>query len=443
MTSEKKENNTLKLSKRTPKFSRSEDKRVKSGARARKVALRELNTTKTTINERTETKKKSDYTTEEFVVFAPCPIGLEVPLKNELLNLGFSDAEVGKSGCKFNTNWIGVMKANLYSRIASRILVQIAHGDIKTEDEIYDLARSAPWERWFGPEHTLRVDVTGLKSTFTSLQFCNLRAKDGIVDRLRIKEGARPNIDKARPSAKVHLFIDSTSATIYLDTSGESLFKRGWRLDKGMAPIRENLAAGLLSLANWTPDIPLYDPFCGSGTILIEAAWIAKNIPPALFHPLGFERLRNHPVKIWREMKAQAKAELRADTPLKLFGTDIDNFALKAARSNMMRAGLEENEISLKVQNALESMPPCETGMILCNPPYGERLDEEDNLFWRQWSSLLKKQYAGWDINIITSDRDLPSKLRLKPRRKTPVFNGDLDCRLFNFEMVQESYRDA
>ncbi|CCG19192.1 conserved hypothetical protein [Taylorella asinigenitalis 14/45] len=436
-----KDSYTLSLKKTSKKSTLSKDsesKTVRSGARARKVAQRALNAQKTKIIP----KITSDYTTEKFSVFAPCPIGLEGVLLDELKSLGLRDVEIGKSGCSFKADWSGIMMANLSVRIASRILVQVAHEKIETENDIYELAYKVPWERWFGSEHTLRVDTTGMKTAFTSLQFCNLRAKDGIVDRLRDKEGSRPSIDTVRPSAKVHLFLDSASATFYLDTSGESLFKRGWRLDKGLAPIRENLAAGLLALTGWSPEKPLYDPFCGSGTILIEAAWIAKNIPPGLFHPLGFERFRNHPVKQWRQMKAEAKENLKASEPLQIYGTDIDTFALKAARANILRAGLESDEIVLKNINALECTPTSEPGVILCNPPYGERLDSEDTPFWREWSSVLKKQFTGWDINIITSDRDLPSKLRLKPRRKTPVFNGNLECRLFNFEMVEESYRN-
>src|SRR5690606_11080159 len=153
------------------------------------------------------------------------------------------------------------------SRLATRVLVQVAHGPVSQEDDILELARDTPWERWFGPQQRLRVDTSAIRSPMQSLQYCNLRAKDGICDRLREVEGARPDIDTVRPDARVHLFLDETSSTLYLDTSGESLFKRGWRLDKGEAPLRENLAAGLLALSDWNPAASLLDPFCGSGTI--------------------------------------------------------------------------------------------------------------------------------------------------------------------------------
>ncbi len=200
--------------------------------------------------------------------------------------LGYDDAEAGRAGCSFTADWAGVQRANLYSRLATRILVQVAHAEISHEDDILDLARDTPWERWFGAEQTLRVDTSAIKSPVQSLQYCNLRAKDGICDRLRELEGERPSIDTVRPDARVHLFLTGHTATLYLDTSGESLFKRGWRLDKGDAPLRENLAAGMLALAGWDPAAPLLDPFCGSGTILIEAAWIALGVPPRHLAPV-------------------------------------------------------------------------------------------------------------------------------------------------------------
>src|SRR5690606_4447388 len=161
-------------------------------------------------------------------------------LAAELLALGFEDTQESRAGCRFTTDWTGILRANLYSRLATRILVQVAHAAVDHEDDILALARATPWERWFGAEQSLRVDTSAIRSPMQSLQYCNLRAKDGICDRLREQEGARPDIDTVRPDARVHLFLNEDSATLYLDTSGESLFKRGWRLDKGEAPLREN-----------------------------------------------------------------------------------------------------------------------------------------------------------------------------------------------------------
>lgn len=381
---------------------------------------------------------------ERFKVFAPCPQGLEEALTAEMQALGYDDAEAGRAGCSFTADWAGVQRANLYSRLATRILVQVAHAEISHEDDILDLARDTPWERWFGAEQTLRVDTSAIKSPVQSLQYCNLRAKDGICDRLRELEGERPSIDTVRPDARVHLFLTGHTATLYLDTSGESLFKRGWRLDKGDAPLRENLAAGMLALAGWDPAAPLLDPFCGSGTILIEAAWIALGVPPGISRPFGFERLRGHDAYRWRDLKDDARSRILPQLDAPLVGYDLDPQAVEFARNNAERAWLTADTIRFEVGDAREVQAPADHGWIVTNPPYGERMaTEQDADLWRDWATCLKRNFAGWQLHIITSDLTLPNQMRLKPRRRVPLHNGALDCRLFGFELVAAGYRDA
>ncbi|MFT0532819.1 THUMP domain-containing protein [Castellaniella hirudinis] len=379
---------------------------------------------------------------ETHAVFAPCPHGLEDALALELQALGYAGVQAGRAGCHFQADWMGVMRANLYSRLATRILVQVAQADVRTEDDILALARQTEWERWFGPEHTLRVDTSAIHSPMRSLQYCNLRAKDGICDRLREREGERPSIDTVRPDARVHLFLDARQATLYLDVSGESLFKRGWRLDKGEAPLRENLAAGLLALSDWTPDAALLDPFCGSGTILIEAAWIALGVPPGIWRPFGFERLRTHEMRRWRDLKEDARARIAPQLDAPLVGSDIHPAAIEAARANVERAHLSPGTIRFEICDARRMPPPAESGWIVTNPPYGERLGDHDSDLWPQWATQLKQQYGGWQLNLITSDLDLPGQLRLKAKRRHPLHNGALDCRLFQFDLVSAQYRD-
>ena len=357
--------------------------------------------------------------------------------------MGFDQVTPTRAGVHFEVDWWGVQRANLYSRLATRILVRVAHGSVLKEDDIYDLARTVRWERWFGAEHTLRVDTSAVKSPFKSLQFCNLRAKDGICDHLRDLEGERPSIDTVRPDARVHLFLSNDSGTLYLDTSGESLFKRGWRLDKGEAPLRENLAAGLLALSGWDPEAPLVDPFCGSGTILIEAAWIALGVPPGIQRPFGFERLRGHQPNRWQDLKEEARSRIKPELDIPLIGIDVDPMAIEAAMRNMERAWLTEDTIQFEVGDARQAVAPAPKGWMVTNPPYGERLDDTESEFWREWSACLKKEFVGWQVNVITSDLELPSRMRLKPKRRIPIFNGALDCRLFSFELVERSYRDA
>lgn len=379
---------------------------------------------------------------ETFRCYAPCPQGLEDALTAEMQALGFDDAHAGRAGCAFTSDWSGVQRANLYSRLATRILVQVGQGDLNHEDELLDLAYSVPWERWFGPEDTLRVDTSAIKSPVHSLQYCNLRVKDGICDRLRDREGARPSIDTVRPDARVQLFMEGTHATLYLDTSGESLFKRGWRLDKGEAPLRENLAAGMLALAGWDPAAALVDPFCGSGTILIEAAWIALGVPPGISRPFGFERMRQHDARRWRDLKDDARSRIRTQLETPIIGYDIDERAIEFARANAERAWLTDETIRFEVADARHVQAPVEQGWIVTNPPYGERMEIADE-FWREWSACLKHQFAGWQAHVISSDMKLPQRMRLKPVRRIPLHNGSLDCRLFAFELVHASYRDG
>lgn len=381
---------------------------------------------------------------EVFTVFAPCPQGLEEALTAEMQALGYEDAQAGRAGCSFTADWSGVQRANLYSRLATRILVQVAHAEISHEDDILDLARDTPWERWFGAEQTLRVDTSAIKSPVQSLQYCNLRAKDGICDRLRELEGERPSIDTVRPDARVHLFLTGHTATLYLDTSGESLFKRGWRLDKGEAPLRENLAAGMLALAGWDPAAPLLDPFCGSGTILIEAAWIALGVPPGISRPFGFERLRDHDAYRWRDLKDDARSRILPQLDAPLVGYDLDPQAIEFAQNNAERAWLTADSIRFEIGDAREITAPADHGWIVTNPPYGERmLTEQDADLWRDWATCLKRNFAGWQLHVITSDMTLPNQMRLKPKRRVPLHNGALDCRLFGFELVAAGYRDA
>ncbi|MBV6271454.1 class I SAM-dependent RNA methyltransferase [Alcaligenaceae bacterium CGII-47] len=384
---------------------------------------------------------RSPQITEVFPIFAPCPHGMEEALAAELQALAFDAVEMGRAGCHFRADWMGVLRANLYSRLATRILVQVSQGAVHTEDDILELARETEWERWFGAEQTLRVDTSALRSPMQSLQYCNLRAKDGICDRLREREGERPSIDTVRPDARVHLFLEAQQATLYLDVSGESLFKRGWRLDKGEAPIRENLAAGLLALSDWHPDAPLLDPFCGSGTILIEAAWIALGVPPGIWRPFGFERLRNHNARLWHDLKDDARSRIATQLEQPLLGCDLSAEAINAARTNAARAHLTTDTVRFEIGDARSFPSPSPSGWIVTNPPYGERLEGEGPALWPAWASQLKQHFSNWHVNIITSDLDLPKQLRLKPRRRIPLYNGALDCRLFQFEMVANSYR--
>nr|WP_091666210.1 class I SAM-dependent RNA methyltransferase [Massilia sp. PDC64] len=336
-------------------------------------------------------------------------------------------------------------RINLHSRIASRVLLRIVNRTYANENDIYDLVLEQPWEDWFSVDHTIRVDITAIKSPLTSLEFTTLKIKDAVCDRFRDQFGRRPSVNTRTPDMRIMGFLDQRNFTIYLDTSGEALFKRGWREETGDAPLRENLAAGLLRVAGWKPGVPLFDPMCGSGTILIEAAQMVQGIPPGARRRFAFEKFRNFNAKAWQEMKTAIKPNPLPAEPT-IFGSDISGDMVAMTRHNLRSAGILF-EVPLKQIEAQQVQPPVATpGILLTNPPYGERIgvrgdstipqDEMAVGFYQQLSATLKQRFAGWTVYLFTADLGLPKLLRLKESRKTPFFNGALECRLFRFDMV-------
>jgi putative N6-adenine-specific DNA methylase len=420
-----------------------------------------------------------------FDFFAPCPRGLEAALAAELAEIGARHEtgagalhlEAGTQvpgGVHFRGGWAAGMATNLHSRIASRVLLKIAERAYRNEQDIYALAAEQRWETWFSANETLRVDLTAIKSPLRSLEFATLRVKDAVCDRLRSVSGARPSVDTAQPDVRIFAFLTANQCTLYLDTSGEPLFKRGWRLDKGAAPLRENLAAGILRVAGWSPGTPLFDPMCGSGTFLAEAAQIALGIAPGVERRFGFEKLKQYDITAWQALKVaalDAKRAARASSraELSVFGSDISGDMLEKARANLERAGLPP--IPLKQLDARAVTPPIATpGIVVANPPYGERIavrgrgprgdirerdrepgdgfrraqpDAADAEFFQAFGDALKQRFAGWRAFVLTADRKLPGQMRLRESAKTPLFNGPLECRLFRFDLVVGSVKGA
>jgi putative N6-adenine-specific DNA methylase len=384
--------------------------------------------------------------------FCPCPRGMEQALADELAEIAHT---TGSTSLKVHNQVPGgvhcsgtntdAYRINLHSRIASRVLLRIANRTYANENDIYDLVLEQPWEDWFSVDHTIRVDITAIKSPLTSLEFTTLKIKDAVCDRFRDQFGRRPSVNTRTPDMRIMGFLDQRNFTIYLDTSGEALFKRGWREETGDAPLRENLAAGLLRVAGWKPGVPLFDPMCGSGTILIEAAQMVQGIPPGARRRFAFEKFRNFNAKAWQEMKTAIKPNPLPAEPT-IFGSDISGDMVAMTRHNLRSAGILF-EVPLKQIEAQQVQPPVPTpGILLTNPPYGERIgvrgdstipqDEMAVGFYQQLSATLKQRFAGWTVYLFTADLGLPKLLRLKESRKTPFFNGALECRLFRFDMV-------
>ena len=382
------------------------------------------------------------------VFFAVCPRGIEEVLARELEALGGAGVKASAGGVQFGGTLATAYAANLHSRVASRILWLVASGGYRDEADLYRLAHDIPWEREFAVDQRLRVDVTAIRSPLQSLQFATLKIKDAIVDRARERTGERPTVDRAQPDVQVLAHLDERNARLYIDLSGESLFKRGWRADKGEAPIKENLAAALLLLSGWTPDRPLLDPFCGSGTIVIEAACMATGRAPGLNRRFGFEKLQGFDRAAWAELQKQARAAVDDAAPFQLVGRDISTGVIAIAQSNAVRAGLgavlDSGKLILEAGDARAAAPPAESGVIVTNPPYGEQSNPRSASVADMMGDVatqLKRQYAGWQAWLLSSDRNLPRQMRLREARKTVIFNGALECRFFRFDMVAGSNR--
>src|SRR6202790_112754 len=374
--------------------------------------------------------------------FAPCPRGLEDVLATELAELGADEITAADGGVAFGGPMALAYRANLESRLASRILWQVGHGAYRGEQDIYQLALDLDWPQWFRAHRTLRVDVAATHSPLTSLEFVTLRIKDAVCDRHRASSGVRPSVSKERPDVRVHAYLSEGEATFYLDTSGEPLFKRGFRRETAEAPLRENLAAGLLRLSRWQTDTPLLDPMCGSGTIAIEAALIALDIAPGLKRTFGFQKLSWYDGPEWQRIKQAAQRRIRAVEGAAIYAIDVDETAIRQCHVNIEAAGVA-GAIAVEQIDALVGTAPANEGAIVTNPPYGVRLAGSNALaeFYPRLGDALKQRFAGWTAFLLSGDTRLPKLIGLKASRRSPLFNGALECRLYEYRLVAGSMR--
>ena len=341
-------------------------------------------------------------------------------------------------GAAFTGTWATCYRANLWSRVASRVLWKIADFSYRSEDDLYAAVKRIDWPRYFGVQRTLRVNVTAQKSPLRSLEFATLRVKDAVCDRFRDALGTRPDVERAIPDVRVHVFLEKDQGTLYLDTSGEPLFKRGWRVGQGEAPLRENLAAGIVMLTGWQPGEPLLDPMCGGATLLVEAAAMARGRAPGARRGFGFEKLAAFDAKTWEAVRAQRVEPQHCE----LHGSDTDAEALKAARRNLAAAGVER-WVRLEQGDVLERAAPAGAGVMVMNPPYGERMGNLDDLarLYPKLGDALKKRYAGWRCYVFTADLRAAKLIGLAPSKRIPLWNGALECRLYEFEIVAGTHR--
>ena len=380
--------------------------------------------------------------TERF--FAPCPRGLEHILADELKRVDALDTAPAEGGVAFAGELALAMHANLESRIASRILWRVGGGSYRNADDLYGLVHAIDWSRHFLPTRTLRVDVAATRSPLTSIEFAMLRTKDAVCDRMRATRGIRPSIDKRAPDVRVHVHLTERDATIYLDTSGEPLFKRGYRRETEEAPLRENLAAGLVALTGWTPTVAFLDPMCGSGTLVTEAALMAADRAPGLARTFGFQKLSWYDGATWQRIKQKARDRVSGapSTPT-IFASD--NAEAAVIRTLAHARGAEVAPfVRVERADVTQRDAPAATGVLVANPPYGVRLADANALasFYPQLGDALKRHFSGWTAFLFTGDLRLAKLIGLRPQKRTPLWNGAIECRLFSFPIVAGSMRD-
>jgi putative N6-adenine-specific DNA methylase len=441
-------------------------------------------------------------------LFLPCAGGVEAYLADEVAKMIGEPEAVQQpalpsavqqmmGGVAVKASWRQAMQLNLHSRLASRVLVGVMQRPYRSEDDIYEAACDVAWEIWFTPRHTFKIDITATRSPLKSLNFAALRVKDAICDRFRHKTGERPSVDTQRPDARVYVHLSAEHVSLYVDTSGEPLFKRGWRQDKGDAPLKETLAAAMIAASGWQPDQPLYDPCCGSGTIVLEAAQIALGMPAGGQRRFGFERLLPFQQHVWDAMKSEANSSNLAGGEglfnaknLQIYGSDVAHRMVDFAQRNADLAGVG-HAVQLRGGDALQRKPPCDVppqgAVILTNPPYGERIEvagvaraegrvhranergaerggergdqhatggrfgsahaeqrapretaefnQAEGDFFSQLAAHWKTHFDGWTAHLLVPDMKLPGKMRLKETRRVPLWNGPIECRLFRFDI--------
>ncbi|GKS57428.1 ribosomal RNA large subunit methyltransferase L [Nitrospira sp.] len=363
-------------------------------------------------------------------------------LDSELRTLGVTDTTPTEGGVGFQDSWASMYRANLHGRIASRVLWQVGECSYRSEADVYRAAFALPWPDWFTPTTTFKVKVSARRCPLPSLDFLTLRIKDAVCDKFRSLRHRRPTVDTARPHVRLDAFLDPQTVTFYVDTSGEPLFKRGYRGETLKAPLRENLAAGILHLSGWVPTTVLLDPMCGSGTVPIEAALMARRIAPGLFRHFGFEHLLMHDRTLWERQRNAAGAEQLALASATMYASDLDASAMNVAYQAAQRAGVAR-DIRFMQQDLFNLEAPATEGVIVMNPPYGVRLSRPEELetFYPKLGHWLKQRFAGWRVYVLSADARVPKLIGLAPTKRTPLFNGDLECRLYEFLIVQGSAR--
>ncbi|MBF0175760.1 MAG: bifunctional 23S rRNA (guanine(2069)-N(7))-methyltransferase RlmK/23S rRNA (guanine(2445)-N(2))-methyltransferase RlmL [Magnetococcales bacterium] len=385
------------------------------------------------------------------VFFVSVPSGLESLLAGELRQLGLARLRPGQSGVSFSGTLEDALRVVLWSRVGSRVTLPLQKVPAATPEALYAGVHAIPWEEHIPPQGTLDIEFKGVNDTIRHTRFGAQKVKDAVVDRLREKRGSRPTVTHAHPDVHIHVRLREESAQVALDLAGGSLHRRGYRVDSTVAPLRENLAAAILMLCNW-PELAqqgagLFDPLCGSGTFLIEGAWMAGDVAPGLLRPAsGGRGWLGWDAPLWRRLlsEAEARREVGMQRLPPLLGGDLSATALQATRRNAMQAGVVES-ILLQQKSVAQLRPGFGSGLLVTNPPYGQRLGHggEWTTLYRDLGHLLQSGCRNWPAGVLAMDNLLPQALGLKPERSHPLRNGPLHCNLLIFSPSRSAPKEA
>ncbi|GHS90996.1 RNA methyltransferase [Bacteroidia bacterium] len=378
-----------------------------------------------------------------FQMVAKTLYGLEHVLASELIALGADNLQIGRRMVAFEGDKTLMYKANFHCRTALRILKTIATFSAKSSDEVYEKVKEIPWEQYLDGKKTFAVDAVVHSEVFTHSKFVAYRTKDAIVDYFTEREVERPSVRINNPDFQFHIHISHRDCTVSIDSSGESLHKRGYRIEETEAPLNEVLAAGMILKTGWTGDSNFVDPMCGSGTLLIEAALIARNIPPGIYREkYAFEEWDDFDEELFREISSDDSGECEFE--YKVYGSDISGKAIAIATRNVKNAGLSKYiELDVKPFQKYEEAPQS-PGILVTNPPYGERLNPRDLMaLYGMIGERLKHVFTGYTAWILSSNKDGFDKIGLKPLAKEKLVNGSLDCEFRKYDMFSGKRKDS
>ena len=367
--------------------------------------------------------------------------GLEEVLEKEMLALGARNTEIHIRAveCDAGEDTELIQSFNLHLRTAVRVYLRLFSGKANNFDNLYREIKAYPWEDYIRPQDTMAIQATCYSDIFNHSHFTQLKVKDAIADRIREAKGRRPNVNLVRPTYNLYIIIKGIEFEMYLDTSGEPLFKRGYKREGAPAPLNEVMSAGLVQLSGWQESgLPFYDPMCGSGTLPVEAAMLQNGIPPGLWREhFGFMEWPDWDRSAWEKMKAPYEDISPSPENPPIYAADISRDAVRITRSNAQAAGVR-SEVRVSAKDFFKSAPPCEEGMIITNPPYDKRFAVEDSVaFYQKIADQLKKSYSGWQAWIFSGQLEGMKHFGLKPSKKLTMMNGNIPCKFNKYELFK------